>query len=216
MTTETLMTPEATTTTEGAAASTDATQQTATGAETGGKSQTEGTQGQQAEGAKPEGEQGNAEQKPAGAPEQYEFQAPEGQQFDDKVIGAFSDVAKELNLPQESAQKVLDKVAPVIAARQAEQIAAARTSWESSSKTDQEFGGDKLTENLAVATKALDTFGTPALKALLTESGLGNHPEVIRLFYRAGKAISEDRFVGGGNSKPTNDPRNFYPNSSMN
>jgi len=28
-------------------------------------------------------------------------------------------------------------------------------------------------------------------------TGLGNHPEVIRAFYKAGKAISEDRFIPG-------------------
>jgi hypothetical protein len=66
-----------------------------------------------------------------------------------------------------------------------------------SSKTDQEFGGEKLSENLSVAKKALDAFGTPELRKLLDDSGLGNHPEVIRMMYRAGKAISEDRFVGG-------------------
>ena len=116
MTTETLMT-EAATTTEGATASEQATQQPATGAGDGGQQQQategQGTQGQQAEGTKTEGEQ---EKKPEGAPESYEFKAPEGTQFDDAVIGAFSEVAKELNLPQDQAQKVLDKMAPVIAA----------------------------------------------------------------------------------------------------
>ena len=54
-------------------------------------------------------------------------------------------------------------------------------------------------------------FGTDALKSLLTESGLGNHPEVIRFMYRAGKAISEDSYVGnseGANAKG-NVPKDF-------
>ncbi|HCE08095.1 MAG TPA: protease, partial [Oxalobacteraceae bacterium] len=66
---------------------------------------------------------------PQGAPDKYEFTPAEGQKFDDKVIEQFSEVAKELNLPQEAAQKMLDKVAPVLAARQAEQMEAARTAW---------------------------------------------------------------------------------------
>ena len=219
MTTETLMT-EAATTTEGTTASEQATQQPATGAGDGGQQQQQasegqGTQGQQAEGTKTEGEQ--QEKKPEGAPESYEFKAPEGTQFDDAVIGAFSEVAKELNLPQDQAQKVLDKMAPVIAARQIEQIQAASTEWAEAAKTDKEFGGDKLAENLGTAKKALDALATPELRTLLEESGLGNHPEVIRVFYRAGKAISEDRFVSGQAGKTNQgDARRLYAASNMN
>ena len=220
MTTETLMT-EAATTTEGATASEQATQQSATGAGEGGQQQQategQGTQGQQAEGTKTEGGQQQQEKKPEGAPESYEFKAPEGTQFDDAVIGAFSEVAKELNLPQDQAQKVLDKMAPVIAARQAEQFQAARTEWAEAAKTDKEFGGEKLTENLGTAKKALDALATPELRTLLEESGLGNHPEVIRVFYRAGKAISEDRFVAGQAGRTNQgDARRLYAASNMN
>jgi len=48
-----------------------------------------------------------------------------------------------------------------------------------------------------VAKKALDSFGTPELRTLLNESGIGNHPELIRFMVRAGKAISSDTFVAG-------------------
>ena len=177
----------ATSTTEG---------QTAAGGEQGATQQqsTEGqnTEGQQADGAKTE--------EKAGAPEKYEFKAPEGREFSPEVIGAFSEVAKELNLSEADAQKVIDKIAPAFAARQTEVLEAARVQWETDAKADKEFGGDKLTENMAVAKKALDKFGTPELRELLNTSGLGNHPEIIRAFYRAGKAISEDKFVGGNPS----------------
>jgi hypothetical protein len=218
MTTETLMTDgQNTQTADQQQAVTPQTEgQPAAGSEQTAQQQqaTEGqnADGQQAEGAKTEGEQA----KPQGAPEKYEFQAPEGQKFDDAVLSAYSEIAKELNLPQDAAQKVLDKVAPVIQARQVEQIEAVRTAWADSAKTDKEFGGDKLPENLATAKKALDAFGTPELKKLLNESGLGNNPEVIRAFYRAGKAISEDKFVGGKGAPPdANDARSLYPNSDL-
>lgn len=140
---------------------------------------------------------------PTGAPEKYEFKAPEGRQFDNEVIASFSEVAKELNLSQESAQKVLDKMAPKVAERQQAQLQMLRQEWESSSKSDKEFGGEKITENLGIAKKALDAFGTPELRTLLEQSGLGNHPEFIRLLYRAGKSISEDnKLVGAGSTEP--------------
>ena len=74
---------------------------------------------------------------------------------------------------------------------------AIRAGWFEASKSDKEFGGDKLEANLGIAKKALDTFGTPELNKLLVSTGLGNHPELIRLMFKAGKALSEDTFVAG-------------------
>ena len=218
MTNETLMT-EAEKTNE-ATESEQAATQTATGAETGSQeiqtTEEKVAQGQQAD-ESTRTEDGQQEKKAEGAPESYEFKSPEGVTFDDAVIGAFTEVAKELDLPQDKAQKVLDKMAPVIASRQAEQIQVARTEWASAAKIDKEFGGEKLDENLGTAKKALDAFATPELRTLLEETGLGNHPEVIRVFYRAGKAISEDRFVSGQGGKTNqNDARRLYSASKMN
>ena len=170
------------------------------------------TQGQAAGGEQGKDTQGDG--KPQGAPEKYEFATPEGMQFDDAVVGAFSEVAKDLNLSQEAAQKILDMVGPVMAAQQVEALQAASTEWAEASKTDKEFGGDKLNENLAVAKKAMDQFASPELRTLLNESALGNNPEVIRMFYRVGKAISEDGFVVGGNAKNSEQTtaQRLYPN----
>jgi len=143
------------------------------------------------------------------APEKYEFAAPEGREFDVETIAAYSEVARELGLSQEAAQKLLDRMGPTMATRQQTQIQAVREGWAKSSNEDKEFGGSKLPENLSVAKKALDAFGSPELRTLLNESGLGNHPEVIRFFFRAGNAISEDRFVGGSAGKPKGQPKSF-------
>ena len=162
-----------------------------------------------------ESETSEQETKKEGAPDKYEFNdkvadAPEV--LDPDVLTAFGEVAKELDLPQEAAQKVLDKVAPVIQARQAEVAEQARIDWAESSKSDDEFGGENLNANLEVAKTALNAFGTDPFKQLLSESGLGNHPEVIRFMYRAGKAISEDSYVGnsqGANAQGSNVPKDF-------
>lgn len=183
----------------------------------------QGTEGQTATeqdaAANTEGDGAKADDKPAGAPEKYEFKAPENKNFDPEVIEAYSTVAKELNLPQESAQKILDAIAPKIAeryeARQAEALQQFKADLVNQTKADKELGGDKLQENVAVAEKALAAFGTPELRKLLTDSGLSNHPEVIRAFFRAGKAISEDKFVPGGTAPPkgaTNPAKALYPN----
>jgi len=149
---------------------------------------------------------------PEGAPEKYEFNskvADAPNELDPEVLTAFGDVAKELNLPQEAAQKVLDKVAPVIQAKQAKVLEDVKAGWVSDSQADKEFGGENLNDNLEVAKTALDAFGNQALKSLLVETGFGNHPEIIRFMYRAGKAISEDSYVG--NSEGADYSRNSGP-----
>lgn len=136
----------------------------------------------------------------AGAPEKYEdFTLPEGMTAS-PVLTEFATLAKELNLPQEAAQKVVDLAgrmqAENVTAVQA-QIDAQAEKWGEDSKADKEFGGEAFDENLAIAKTALDKFGTPELKSLLNQSKLGNHPEVLRFFVRAGKAISQDGFIPG-------------------
>ncbi len=146
---------------------------------------------------------------PAGAPEKYEFKAVDGKELDSEITDTFSEVARELNLTQDAAQKVLDRMAPKMAQRQQAQIDAIRSQWAEASRSDKEFGGDTIDANLAVAKTALDKFGTPELRTLLNESGLGNHPEVIRLLYRAGRAIGEDGYVGSSAGAARQTPKNF-------
>ena len=152
---------------------------------------------------------------PLGAPEKYEFNtqvtdAPG--ELDPEVVTAFGEVAKDLNLPQDAAQKVLDKVAPVIQAKQAKAMEQAKVDWANDSQADKEFGGENLAANLDVAKQSLEAFGSDALKSLLAETGFGNHPEIIRFMYRAGKAISEDSYVGnsqGASAKGNGIPKDF-------
>jgi hypothetical protein len=211
--TTTLMTDSAETTNEGQTASTT-TEQSATGAESQGQQQQATTEQTAAEGDADTGKTDEAK-KPEGAPESYEWGET---QFDSEVLTAFSEVAKDLNLSQDAASKVLDKMGPVLQARQEAQFEAARNEWAETSKADKEFGGEKLQENLGFAKRAMDAYATQELKALLNDTGLGNHPEVIRFFVKAGKAISEDTVVTGAKGAGTEsyNPKRLYPNSNMN
>jgi hypothetical protein len=209
--TETTLMTEAANTTEGQASTTTTASTTVVPVDGQTQQATEGqtTEGQLLDGAKPE-----AKVEPTGAPEKYELKAPEDAAMDEAGIASFSELAKELNLTQDAAQKMIDKMAPAMQARQADAMQAAKAKWAEESTTDAEFGGQKLTENVAIADKALTQFGTPELRTLLKESGLGNHPEIIRAFYRAGKAISEDGSFVNGNKGATTETaaQRMYPN----
>lgn len=159
-----------------------------------------------------------AEAKKGEVPEQYaDFTLPEGLQVDKELLEAFVPVAKELKLTQEQAQKVVDIQVKIAEARNAE-WSKITTDWKEKARSDQEYGGDKFDASLEIAERALNTFATDDFKAMLKEYGLGNHPDMIRLFYRIGKAVKEDGMVNPGRiGEPTHDERinNFYSKSKM-
>jgi len=208
MTTDSLLTGQDTT-------DTGIQQQNANGSNTegeGGNPLPDETKGVEPEAGKDgkEGEPSDEPKEPE-APESYEFEMPEGVQIDSVAAEDFVSVAKELKLSKENAQKVAD-VGVKMAQRQAEAHQAQVTKWIESVKTDKEIGGDALNENLAVARKAIDSFGTPALKDLFNTWGIGNHPEVVKFAVKVGKAISDDGFVRGGNtSTPKTAAEIMYP-----
>ena len=156
---------------------------------------------------------------PEGAPESYEFQSPEGSDLetDSSVVQAFSEAAKKLDLTQEQAQSVLDEVAPALKQQNDGYIENLRSEWVNSVKSDPEIGGDKLQENLGRAIRVLDAYGTPELKSLLGETGLGDNPEIIRFLVRTHQDIGEDRFLTGANADKNQQftARDFYNNSKM-
>ena len=158
----------------------------------------------------PNGSEGNPspETKPNEAPAPgaeaevvYEFNLPEGVQFADGEVDEFKTVAKDLKLPKDGAQRILDIATKREQAR-AEAFQNTVREWAETTKADKELGKD---ENLAIAKKTVETFGTPELKEVLNSSGLGNHPEVVRMLLKIGRQISEDSIVGKGQG--SNAPR---------
>lgn len=153
-----------------------------------------------ADGEKPAGKPDDKEQKPEGAPEAYEFKAAEGVELDTEALKDFEPVARELNLTNEQAQKLVDAYPKILAGvqqRQADAWQKQTEGWAEAVKADKEIGGDKLESNLSAAQRALDQFGTPELKEYLNVTGMGNHPELVKAFVKIGKAMSEDGMVSG-------------------
>lgn len=125
------------------------------------------------------------------APETYEaFTLPEGRDPAVLDMDGFTAIARELDLPQADAQKLVDY--------QESRLASAFKQWNEAAIADPEIGGTNLEASLALSKKGLDAVGNDALKTMLYRSGLGSHPEIIRAFAKVGKAISEDRVLTGG------------------
>lgn len=152
------------------------------------------------------------------SPDAYaDFVMPEGVELDSALLTEATPLFKELNLNQEQAQKLVDfqaKQAKASSESQVDTFNQLMNDWQEQSKNDKEFGGDKFEENVGIARSAIDKFGTPELKQLLEEHGVGNHPEVIRFMVKVGKLTAED--VPGGTtvapSKAQDRVSLLYPN----
>lgn len=150
---------------------------------------------------------------PQGAPEAYTpFTVPDGASMDDAGLTAFGEFAKGLNMTQDAAQAMLDKLAPAAAQQQAARLAAMRQEWQTAIQADPELGKP---ENQAVVKDAITKFGDAELTDLLEGSGLIDHPAVARAFLKAGRAISPDKVITGrqpGQSPNASVAQRLYPN----
>lgn len=142
-----------------------------------------------------------ADAKPA-APEEYaDFTVAEGVEINPEVLADFKGLAKEFGLTQEAAQKLIDMQSRMegMRAEAAHQALIEQSqAWVKSLREDAEFGGESYDKNVATAVKAVERFASPELRSLLNQSGLGNHPELVKLFHRIGNSISEDSIAFGG------------------
>ena len=151
-------------------------------------------------------------------PDTYaDFVMPEGVELDSALLTEAAPLFKELGLNQDQAQKLVDFQAKQAQASSESNVDAFNqlmNDWQEQSKNDKEFGGDKFEENVGIARSAIDKFGTPELKQLLEEHGVGNHPELIRFMVKVGKLTAED--VPGGTttapSKAQDRVSLLYPN----
>lgn len=226
------MTEETTNPNDAAADATETGTDTALGA---AASETENATDEQDEGVN-EGEQtadadaadkSDADAEQTGAPEAYDTAAwtmPEGVEFDSEGFEAVEPVLRDLNLSNDQAGKLMtayaEKIVPMIAARTTEQIdqagAELRANLARDLQNDPEVGGKHLDESKAMAAKAIAHFIPDAnqrseFSTFLNESGLGNHPLLMRLVSGAGRAIAEASTLAASTaSAPLSESEKFY------
>ena len=161
---------------------------------------------------------GNADDDKSGAPEKYQdFQAPEGIEIDAGLLEKFTPIAKDLNLSQDNAQKLINfqsEVATEMVNAQVKAWEDTQSSWVDNAKNDEEFGKGKFDASIVTARKAMREIGGSDLEKALNETGMGNHPELIRAFYRVGKLIEEDNISFGksGEKKQLTQAERIFPN----
>ena len=138
---------------------------------------------------------------------------PEGMETDNLALEEAVPLFKDLNLPQEQAQKLVDFYASRVGA-QAKEYNKVVDGWKEETL---KVLGDDSEEGLSVANKFIDKFGNEKVREVLKETGLGNHPEVVQMFVKAGKTFASDGFVAGDKKNQPTDPesiaRRMFPNT---
>jgi hypothetical protein len=187
----------------------------------GGDDKAAGDEGDEAK----EGEDSKTEDK-VEAPEKFELKPIEGfAALDDAAMEAATPLLKKLGVTtNEQAQEVVNdfakEVLPKMLERaqvaaqtaQVEQITAIRKEWHDQTLADAEIGGSDHAAKMAIAAKAVEQFGGDKLRELFNQTGIGNHPEVVRAFYRAGQAIQEGAMhrSDGAEQRKKDDGELFY------
>jgi len=181
--------------------------------------------------AKKEGEgegEGAEDTVPEGDYELTAFKVGEGDDaveyaVDKELLDDFTPVMKEAKLGVKGAQKLAEKVVPKLFEnfnkQQQDLFAATRADWAKDAQADPELGGKNWKATESNVARALDHFVGPTeftddkgekqanpFRVLLNETGLGNHPEMIRAFNKIGKALAEEGILargGGAGLKPS-------------
>jgi hypothetical protein len=136
-----------------------------------------------------------------GVPEgEYEdFILPDGAAADSKLADEFRPFAKELGLSQAGAQKLVE-FKTKLDQRNLEIWHEHVSDLKAQAQAHPEIGGGKYNEAVAYGRQAIAKFGTPGLRAMMNNYGVGAHPEMILFMSRIGRAVGETPALGNGGS----------------
>lgn len=145
-------------------------------------------------------------------PEAYELKMPDGIEMDAALLAEVTPMFREAKLSPAQAQVVAD--AYMKTQTDAIQKFQEQTQqWLKDAKADDEIGKADYDKNLSHAHRAFKAFGNDKAMQLFDSYGLGNHPEILRIFVRMGKAIGEGGTVLSGEaSQRVSDGQALYPN----
>lgn len=146
--------------------------------------------------------------KPADAPVALKLALPEKGILDADDLAAVTKFASDHKLSQEQAQALVERdnalMTEVVADLQAG-AKAQRDAWKAEFLADKEFGGAKAKESAELAARVLREYAgadLPLVTKLLDESGVGDHPALLRTLARVGRMMAEDRPAGGDGKGP--------------
>lgn len=143
-------------------------------------------------------------------PDAYEHKLPEGlkpEQLDTALLTTWKERLHKAGIPKTAAEQIINQYLEDNAGQINAQETARIESDKQNDLSVREKWGDKYDENSNFARHALEQLGTPELAQFFDQSGLGNHPELVEFFAKAGRAIAEDTARGAGDGTGDGAPR---------
>ena len=130
------------------------------------------------------------------SPMGYAFEGLE----DSEQLNDFRQFAHELGLNQTQAEHLIHKVAENAGNQQAMQNEALeKAEMEGFKALQKDWGGD-FDKNMDYARRAFNRYASPEALELMENTGLGNHPEILKLFSQIGEQLSEEQLLPGNAS----------------
>jgi len=119
---------------------------------------------------------------------------------DSEELNDFRQAAFELGLTQNQAHSHLEKVAENAGNQQQMQNEAMeKAEMEGFKALQKEWGGD-YDKNMDFARRAFGRYASPEALELMETTGLGNHPEILKIFSKIGEQLSEEQLLPGNAS----------------
>jgi len=132
------------------------------------------------------------------APDGYDFELGDGEQSDD--VSDFKNVAHQLGLTNDQAKAMLgiyNQISENDLAQEDEQFEQMNVEY---LQDIQKEWGDSFNKNAELARRAFTDFASEELMDVLRETGLSNHPEMLKTFSRIGQVLSESNVLPGTRS----------------
>lgn len=127
------------------------------------------------------------------SPDKYDFKMPDGTKVDESLIKEFRTAAHTSGLQPRQAQGLLDWFNK---AQEDRMAGFSKTMTDGVDKLKSEWGG-KFDEKLGMASRAVKELGGDELISLLEETGLGNHPTLVKFFAKLGESTMESPLIVG-------------------
>ena len=126
-------------------------------------------------------------------PDGYNFGTEPG----DNRLDFFKDAVHKIGLTQDQATNMLQLYAAVENEQsKASDRANADFAVESQIELKREWGVD-YDSKIDMAQRAFAQFATPEFSKIMDETGIGNHPELLKAFSKVGEAMGDDKLVVG-------------------
>ena len=144
-----------------------------------------------------------------GAPENYtndNIKLSENMSLDETMLGEFTDFAKKVNMSQKAYDKSVTYGVKLVEQAQKHFIEAMQKqqeqqvlSYQKAAFADKEIGGENYMPSLTTAKLAYRQFVSPELDAVLKQTGLEYHKDLIKMFKAVGETMQNDTLKGGKN-----------------